>query len=427
MTPSTRQSGAVHIMFLIITLVVAIAGWALWFTEQSDNEQLRKAAQLAEENQGVAENEKVALRNAYRAIAVKIGGVPGELPPTPDNMTEDDFGPYREEIRDKFVDVLDSEINKARNAFNGPETMTTLNGVRAIADAMVQGLRSEVAALESEVATLKTAKSSAEKANDDMVTAQNTALASKNDQMRQLRESNASKEQLLESQKDKLSGDLSDISDRYEGALSKHTEEITSLQNTTSSLERDVRSFKTEIRTKRERNQPDGNISGVNLATGSCYIDLGSRHGLRRGTRFNTYGLAKGRVKQYHGYIVVTDIERDRALCRLEDGAKPERGDYITSPIFERDGKLNFYFLGNLPGRFTNEQAKTILGQYGMSVADDFSIFVDFIVLGANPDPEAVGEDANPNWFKETEAYNDAVRWGVEMLRAEDLENYLKY
>ena len=48
-------------------------------------------------------------------------------------------------------------------------------------------------------------------------------------------------------------------------------------------------------------------------------------------------------------------------------------------------------------------------------------------VLGANPDPEAIGDDANPNWFKETEAYNDAIRWGTEMLRAQDLESYLKY
>ena len=88
---------------------------------------------------------------------------------------------------------------------------------------------------------------------------------------------------------------------------------------------------------------------------------------------------------------------------------------------------MTFHFVGNLPGRFTNQQAKAILEQYGMKVAEEFSIHVDFVVLGANPDPEAIGDDANPNWFKETEAYNDAVRWGTEMLRGQDLEHYLKY
>ncbi|MCB9833342.1 MAG: hypothetical protein H6807_12810 [Planctomycetes bacterium] len=425
MTPSTRQAGAVHIMFLIITLVVAIAGWALWFTEFSDNEAKTKAATDAKAALDVATNREVMLRSAYEEVATAVGAtVPAKMPPIEDG---DDVSTYLKKIREQAVAPIQRKVNEARTVFAGDESMVTLDAIDAPAEAMVNGLRTEIASLKSEIETLKGAKSTAERANDDMVTTHNTELSGKNDALNQLREGNAAKEQLLESQKDALQGDLSATTDKYEALLTSSNEEITALKNATNSFEREVRSFKTEIRTKRERNIPDGNVTGVSLGAATCYIDLGSKHGLRRGTRFNTYSLAKGRVKEYHGYIVVTDVELGRALCSLEDGAKPERGDFITSPIFERDGAMTFYFLGNLPGRFTNQQAKAILEQYGMKVVDDFSIFVDFVVLGANPDPEAIGDDANPNWFKETEAYNDAIRWGTEMLRAQDLESYLKY
>ncbi len=425
MTPSIRQAGAVHIMFLIITLVVAIAGWALWFTEFSDNEQKTKAASDATAQADKAIEREVMLRAAYTEVAKKIGGIADELPPI-DDVT-DDRSTYLKKVRETLVTPIERRVNEARNLFNGEESMNQIYNIIDPAEAMVNRLKTQIASLEAEIDTLKSGKASAERANDDMVTAHNGELSAKNEAMNQLRATNASKEQLLESQKDALATDLSTITDRLETTLASSNEQITAMQNATNAFEREVRSFKTEIRTKRERNIPDGNVSGVNLATGTCYIDIGSRQGLRRGTRFNTYGLAKGRVKEYHGYIVVTDVERDRALCSLEDGARPERGDFITSPVFERDGAMTFYFLGNLPGRFTNQQAKAILEQYGMKVADEFSIYVDFVVLGGNPDPEAIGDDANPNWFKETEAYNDAVRWGTEMLRAQDLEHYLKY
>ncbi len=99
----------------------------------------------------------------------------------------------------------------------------------------------------------------------------------------------------------------------------------------------------------------------------------------------------------------------------------------VTNPFFDRDGMKTFYFLGKLPGRFDNQRAQAILESFSSKVIEEFSPHVDFLVIGADPAPEAVGEDADANWFKKTVPYNDAIRWNIEMIRSKDLEMSLQY
>lgn len=424
MTPSTRQSGAVHIMFLIITIVLALAGWGLWFGEKSKNEELTTTADDAVQAEAVAASEVFQLRKGFEVFADAVGGVPTTLPPA---LPIDQQSEYEKLVEEKYAKPVRQKASSTVKFFQGDRSQDKLFDAFAPGEALVTKLESEKAQLTAQLASAKSDKSSAEKANDDMVTQHNTELSSKNDAMAQLRQKNATKEQQLESQKDSLSNELRSATTKYDDAVSAHTKEIVVLRENNAKLDRDVRDYKLTERTHRERNKPDGEVTGVNYREGTCYINLGTKHGLRRGTRFNTYHFAKGKVKVWTGYIVVRDTERDRALCAMENDARPSRQSFITSPAFDAEKKRSFFFLGNLPGRFNNQTATKILGQYGMSVAENFNLNVDFLVLGENPEMPEEGEEADPNWFKKTQAYSDAVRWGVEMIRAEDLEMYLKY
>ncbi len=424
MTPSTRQSGAVHIMFLIITIILALAGWGMWFGEKSKNEELAATSKEAELSEAAATSEVYQLRKGYEVVAKAVGGIPATLPPA---LPIDQQSEYEALVEAKYAEPIRKKVREIIKFFQGDRSQDTLFDAYAPAEAMVTRLESEKSQLMSQLATARADKAAAEKANDDMITAQNTELANKNEEMNQLRQKNARQEQALESQKDALSNELRDITSKFDEAAKAHTKEIVVLRDFNARLDRDVRDYKLQERTHRERNLPDGQVTGVNYKEGTCYINIGTKHGLRRGTRFQVYRFAKGRVKQFFGYIVVRDTERDRSLCAIENGARPMRQDYITSPAFDAEKSRTFYFLGNLPGRFNNQTATRILGQYGMKVADKFNLNVDFIVLGENPEMPEEGEEPDPNWFKKTQAYSDAIRWGVEMIRAEDLETYLKY
>ena len=429
MTPSTRQNGAVHIMFLIVVLLVAMVGWFLWFSEFKENEKLKASATSATEDKDVSDYKYQQLRGAFSQLATAVGGVPTEAP-EPQGLGFDDIDAieaFNGKIQDDYVAPLQKKVKECKAFFDGDAKNDKVFEVNIAAEKKVSDLETKITALDAQVATLKGEKSSAENANDTMISNHNGALAAKNAAIEQLRLKNAAKEQQIEGQKDKLAQDLASTTDTYEAALASHTTTMNAVRDANATLDREVRDIKTTLRVKRERNKPDGQITDVNYRAATCYVNIGNRHGLRRGARFRVYGFDKGRVKAWRGTIVVRDTERDRSLCAIEGGAAPRRNDYVTSPHFHTDATKTFFFLGKLPGRFNNQRAKAILEEYDMNVEEVFSVRADFIVLGENPELPEDGEEADPNWFKKTQAYTDAIRWGIEMLRASDLEEFLKY
>ena len=416
------ERGAVSLMFLIFTIVVGLIGWGLWYLEFTKNEQVVADAAAATTAKGDALDGQFKYRRAYEAIANAVGNV-GTLPePSPDESIED----YMTKIQ-PAVRRLEETVREAKNLFEGDETVDTLVEVVQPAAAKIDAHLLEITRLQRDLETARQDRTAAEAANDEMISAHAGELARRNEEVDQLRQRSASQLQASEEKNEQTQTELAKLTDTYETSVVEHRKSVDQLRFQKEQIDREVRDWKRELKHERVWNVPDGKVIDVDDRAGLCWIDVGSRHQLRRGTRFRTYGIAKGGVREYHGYIVVRDIERDRALCAVENGSPVERGDFVTNPYFDREGKKVFYFLGRLPGRFDNQRARAILEDFGAEVADGFSIEVDFLVLGANPDPEAVGEDADLDWFKQTEEYNDALRWGVEMLRARDLEGFLQY
>ncbi len=425
MMSHARERGAVNLMMLfIITLVIAIGGWALWFGQFKDNEALKKKAKSTSAERDIAFDKVTALREAMNSFAKEVGEVPVPVPEPADGEPPQ---VYLERFNNDYIRPVRQRITESRNSLEADATLNTLMGVLGPAEAAINKRDTEIASLKNDLTQAKADKASAEQANDQLLEEQRTELARRSQELEDEKQRNATKEQQLESQKDDLSTQLARITDTYEKAVSTHRSELIRVSDTMSELDREVRDIKRGLRIKKEKDLPDGKILDVDYRTGLCWIDIGTKHVLRRGTRFRTYGFLKGKVKDYHGYIVVRDVEKDRALCALEGDARPERGDFVTNPYFDRDEQKIFYFLGNLPGRFNNQQAKAILEDNRAKVVMKFDPHVDFLVIGDNPDPDAVGEDANPNWFKETKEYTDALRWNIEMIRAKDLETFLDY
>lgn len=426
MQVSSRQSGAVNMILFVLVLVLTVAFVFLWYTEFKDNEAKTKAKEEAEAKLESLETRAGRYTSEVNRLLTKSGLPELEMPGETDE-SDTALDAWAESQIDSKLTLLDSVVNESRSLFNGDESMTKMTDVLKPAQGVLEGLEAEVARLKRELETAKADKANAETANDTLVSTHRDELSRKNQELSEERDRSARAVAQAEEQTDAAQQQITSITGELEQRLSETRAQISKAESTVFKLDGEVAKLKNHT-LERTNNAPDGQIIEVNKRLGTCYIDLGSKHQLRRGTRFKVFGYEKGQVRVDHGFVTVRDVEYDRALCAIDSGAMPKANDKVHNPYFDKDTKRSFFFLGSLPGRYDNQRAAAILRDFGASVTDKVTVDVDYIVLGANPDPEAaVGEDADPNWFKSTVEYTDGKRWGVEFLRARDLEDFIRF
>ena len=86
-------------------------------------------------------------------------------------------------------------------------------------------------------------------------------------------------------------------------------------------LDAQVSAMKSDLKTQRETDVPDGRILAVNRSLKTAYIDLGGKDRLRRGTAFKVYETVKAGEKIYKGRVVVTSVGSDRSEVAIESEA----------------------------------------------------------------------------------------------------------
>jgi NAD-dependent DNA ligase len=221
--------------------------------------------------------------------------------------------------------------------------------------------------------------------------------------------------------------------DEAQGQNRKLTEEITSTKDTANkevitaksaqrTLDAQVSALKSDARVQRERDKADGKILAVNRSMKSAWIDLGGKEQLRRGTKFKVYEAARGGDKVYKGRVVVINVgpERSEVAIEAEEGSGIGEGDTIVNPVFDKERATRFVILGELTGRANKEMAKRVLTNAGAKVDDKVTVDTDFLVLGVKEAPDA------PE-LTESEAYKQAQAWGIEIIRARDLDPFLTF
>jgi hypothetical protein len=423
MMSSRRQQGAVNVVFLVITIIIALAGWGLWYSAHKEAEDAKKAADERAKTLEVAEARFNRARTAYDALAEDVGNI-APLPSDPSGMSLEAWQTALSEGRAALAKARANA--KERFEATGTEGLKVLD-LFLPAEQRINALQNQINQLQRERDAAVTEKTAADRSNVDIATKQNEELAAKNAELAQIRDRGDTLLRASEEKNEATSKQLREMTERYEKAIGDHRAEVQKVTDQMLALDREVALFRAPDRIKRMAELPDGKVIEVDYRTGMCWIDIGSRHFVRRGTRFKTYDVLKGGVREDHGYIVVHDILPEKSMCSIEGQAPVRMGDLITNPHFDREGSKRFFFLGTLPGRFDNQTAANILRSYGAQVDEKLSVHVDFVVIGDDPNPEAVGENANPEWFKDRPEYTDAQRWGIEMIRARDLETYLQY
>jgi hypothetical protein len=426
---SQSERGAVSIVVVIIVGIVALAFGALWFTTLQENKQFKQERDEAVAKVTPSEAKLQYAEAGYSELAKVIGPqVPQELP-KPESWTGDFksgsafvtdpalLGGKLDALKVSLKTALEEAGDKATQPASIKEAMDGVvnaykalqNNVKTVQDGAVKAKDAEIEALAQKLKDAE-AKGAADLGN--LNTEKDNAVARLN---QQLSEANTQRDE-AQAQNRKLTEEITSTKDTA-------NKDVITAKSAQRTLDAQVSAMKSDLKTQRETDVPDGRIMAVNRSLKTAYINLGGKDRLRRGTPFKVYETVKAGEKIYKGRVVVTSVGSDKSEVAVDseaDGMTISESDVIVNPVFDKSRATRFFILGELTGRVNKEMAKRVLEAGGAKVDDKLSVETDFLVLGVKEAPDS------PD-LTETEAYKQAQAWGIEIIRARDLDPFLTY
>ena len=402
------QRGAALIMWMFIVLLVLFAIAAVFsYTEYETNTRLRDelAAKDIEVEDAVAARQAVISERTERDSRLGYGGsaVGGTV-----NLQSIDDAMAR--LRGKFNtlseadDTLEKIVSGVEKAYD--------DEVAAAADwkgKYEQARQAEQAAEDETQAVSDQKDSEIDQLNEQLQSSEDRAARAQ-----------GQAQSTIDQQRDQIARLENQLADQTEA----HKRERNELTNKYLAMTARLDEVNTRNRIIRESNESDGEVINADDSLGLVYLSVGAKHGLKRGTPFSVWAYGKGKVKVQKGSIEVTDVRDDFSVARIKSQASSldpiGKGDHVSNPYFDAGKTPEFVFLGEMSGRYNTEEAKRILSSKGADVKSTVSANTDFLVVGKSP----VGDDTP---LEESETFRIAKLYGVEILAAGELVQYIQY
>lgn len=211
----------------------------------------------------------------------------------------------------------------------------------------------------------------------------------------------------------KLRDEVSEAARQLETDRKKGRSEIVRLDARVAELENRVRFLTNQLDSESREMRPDGKLVAADSASaGFVVIDRGTKHSLRKGTRFTvfTQRASKNVIK---GMIEVVRMDERLATCRVLDEKDRNDplidGDLIHNPVWDSDRVRTFAIRGDFR-RFSRHELARFIEEAGGRIDAEPKVGTDFLVAGA----------AAESW---TEA---AVKLGVSILSEDQLLDYIR-
>jgi NAD-dependent DNA ligase len=428
---SQSQRGAVSIVVVIIVGIVALGFGALWFTTLQESTKAKEAYAEAQSKVLPTEARLHFAESGYGELAKVIGPkVPADLP-KPENWARNDFGQASNSafVQDPLLlgqkldgikawmkTALEEVGEKDRAPANIQETVEAMgNAYKRLQNDIKKAQDEVVKAKDAEIESLQKKLADAEKKGSEdlaaLTTEKENATARLN---QQLTEANSQRDEAQAANR-KLTEDITSTKDTA-------NKEVNTAKAKQRMLDAQVSALHSSDKIQRETDKADGKILAVNRALKTAWIDVGGRDRVRRGASFKVFEAIKAGQKIPKGRVVVTTVENDRSEVAIEreEGNGIAEGDIIVSPVFDKNKATKFVILGELNGRLNKEAAKRVLEGLGAKVEDKVTVDTDFVVLGVKEAPDA------PE-LTDSEAYKQAQAWGIEIIRARDLDPFLTF
>lgn len=407
------QAGAVNALWVIVLLILLGAALALYFTSSSQIAALQDQVSDLRVEAADADKRFTDKNQELRDLSVAVG--------------------FRDEANASSTSDLPSLAAEV------DETIVLL-GVVTGAQGDAVPLAKVVNDLQAAVAAERTARAGAQSAYESELSARESANQRSNDIQNTVSAQLSAKDDEIAT----LNRRIQDITDDYQGRF----DDIIAQQTTDDQARRDAEdalaALETEVakqlasadqrvkaamarRPDPEPESPDGEILQVSDTGSVAWINVGGRHGLRAGTRFEVLRVGSSGQLTQRGVVEVREVESDMAKVGLLGKANAFdpilAGDLVSNPHFRKNESLHFYLLGQFPMGLSKEFVTSRLSDLGGHVDTAIGASTDVLVLGEKDLSE--GEFATE--LTDTDEYHMADKWGVRIVRLDDLAGFLRY
>lgn len=320
--------------------------------------------------------------------------------------------------------VIERAMAKFREQVQDPERDAADDTLEAL---LARAIR-QISSLKSQVSEHTEASKRARSAEDEARATAKTQLQEKDSAYQTLQgekdqvESRLSNTTQTKSQEiEELRGKLNTKEEEVAALVKAQKEKIRQLETERDKYENRAKAASARIISIRKNNKADGQILARVGSGNRVYVSVGSVNGLKEGTSFEVFEYAKGNRVRSKGRLVIQEVKPNFALAAITsevDQYDPiESNDLIRNPLYQANKKPKFYLMGDMTGRFSNQQTAALIKSMGGEVVPEVTVDTDFVVLGRK-------ESADAPEFKTREAWSRAQNYNIEIINADYLAAY---
>ena len=416
-TRGTAYVGVVWVVILVLFLLIACGLLAMVNSDRSKIEE--------EKNKAVADAKAAATRvDEHNRKLLQLSEQVGYKEESPMAASRpDEIKTRLEGLRGSYKEWLGSDITTLARVVDKMQAQVD-DVTRLLGEARVQGQ------------TAENSRKSLEQNLADVTRQKDEAYAELQKQLTTERDRNSSQESSDKSRVEELNRRLSDHETRAKGEKEELEKQLAALNEEIKKREGRIAELAKKVEIIKLPDQPDGSVVGVSTA-GTCYLDLGTKDLLRRGTRFKVFTYGKGGEMLEKGMVEVTKVEEAMAeatVIEVRNQFDPiARGDRISAPNYDPKMPREFVLTGRFPGGYSRAMVADRLRALGARVVEKVGPATDFLIVGDKDDaaaPADAGADATEGDAAgggESEEMKLASLFRVQVLAAREILEYVKY
>ncbi len=416
MNRRTRGAATVGLIWVVVLIVLLLAAvGAAWLVSADKTK--------AEERVAAVTKEREAAETKYADVKKKLAEFSKAAgfrdPNDPDAMVR--------------IEQMNAGIEDVRNKQKLGADATTASKVIELLGTRVDELTRQLAESEARASQAEQARAALQGNLQDVTKQKDEANDKVTKQLSDERDRHANQEATDKGRIDDLDKRLHDAEARQKADKDESDKTIAKLNEELKVREGRITELAKKVEMIKLPDSPDGSVVDVSTAN-TCYIDLGRKQLLRRGTRFKVFNYTKNGAIHEKGMIEVTSVEDSMAeatVVDLKDRLDPlSKGDKIAAPNYDPAMPREFVLTGRFPSGYSKAMVTDRLRSLGATVKDAVGPATDFLVVGdkeegAKPEEAAGGEaGAAPS---EDEQIKRAQLYRVQIIQARDILEYLKY
>lgn len=420
MNRSTRGAATVGLIWVVVLVVLLLASVAgIWMVNADKTVAETKIAGLTKER-----DEKEARVSELKKKILEFSKVAG---------FRDENNPDAEVRVDQITNTLKDVREKHALGQDATTASKVIERLQAIIDELTRTKGEAI----TQGAQAEQARAALQGNLQDVTKKKDEEIDGITKQLSDERDRHANQETTDKGRIDDLTKRLADAEGRAKADKTESDKQIAKLTEELKVRDERIASSSKKLEMIRQPDTPDGAVVDVSNAN-TCYVDIGAKQMLRRGTRFKVFNYTKNGAMHEKGMIEITKVEDAMAaatVTELKDKSDPiSKGDKIAAPNYDPKMPREFVLMGRFPSGYSRAMVADRLRSLGATVKDKVGPATDFLVMGDKEDAAAKpdetkegGDEAKATGPSDDEQLKLAQLYRVQIMPVREILDYLRY